>query len=50
MNDLIIFVVGLIVSMLVVYAGFSRVVLEMSEAKAATEADLKKGDQSNSSD
>ena len=44
MNDLIVFVVGLVVSMLVVYAGFSRVVLEMSESKAATEAKMKKGD------
>ena len=44
MNDLIVFVVGLVVSMLVVYAGFSRVVLEMSESKAATEAEMKKGD------
>lgn len=44
MNDLIIFAVGLLVSMLVVYAGFSSVVLEMRESKAATEASKKKGD------
>jgi len=44
MNDFIIFGVGLLVSMLVVYAGFSRVVLEMRESKAATEAQKKKGD------
>ena len=43
MNDFIIFGVGLLVSMLVVYAGFSRVILEMRESKAATEAQKKKG-------
>lgn len=37
MNDLIVFAVGLLVSMLVVYATFSRVVLGMHESKVAAE-------------
>ncbi len=38
MNDLIVFGVGLVVSILVVYSIFSRVVIEMHDAKEATGA------------
>lgn len=41
MNDIVVFCVGLVVSILVVFGIFSRVVLEMHDAKESDELDRK---------